>query len=544
MSRGNHDDKTLEELPGLDGRPAVHDDVHVLLECDRPLAGSTRHCIDDVDCVLFRRGPVRRFTREAVAGVRTLTLEVPDRHMSSVHGGLRRFAGQWLFEDTGSRNGSYLGGRRISGAALVDGHVLQLGHTLFLFRSTEVTKRSGEAQADREPERGPPGEVVTLSHSLEIGMDQALEAARAGTRVLFVGEAGSGKEALARDLHARVGGSGTFVCVRCAELGERAGDALESALAGAAGGAVFLDRVDTLGRDGERALVLALESLPRRRTPRVLGSIPSNEGRPTSVRADVLASLFPTWIAVPPLRERVEDLGLLVSQLLAGARDAPSLHIEPTMGQSLALHDWPRNLPELEDCVRTSLANASDRRLSWSPSEETDPAGTAKRDPPPPRPRLDSANHRLATEGEADEDFAREVRRALKCNLSPHLLQRNGLLETAMVREATQDAAAASVTAPALREIVLAAIDSLRQSSARGAKQAGVLQLTFVEPAATQQEAADRLGMAFGTYRRHVTAGLVALTEILWFREQTARRHRGGAEAGRGDGPAGHLRSG
>jgi hypothetical protein len=545
VSAGLHDDKTLEDLPGPDRRPSAHDDIHVVLECDRPLAGSTRHCIDDIDCIVFRRGPARAATRESVAGVRTLTLETPDRHMSSVHGGVRRFAGQWLFEDTGSRNGSYLQGRRISGAALADGHVLQMGHTLFLFRSRDLPNGPGDSPVDLSSERDDDA-LATLSHALEASLRLALDALVADAAVVLAGEAGTGKEILARGLHARAGARGAFVSLVCPSLGGAPGEAINSACTRAAGGTLFLDRLEGIGPDGALALAAALRSRDRTRELRVIGSLRSNEpgAALSGLDQELAAALSACSVSVPPLRDRIEDLGTLASRMLGDANDPEALRIDPGMGQALSLHDWPHNVRELEGCLRSGAASATDGRLRWSPPEAAheSPEG----DGPPRRPPLESSSQRRAPEiqTEPTEHFAQDVRRALKCNLSLHLLQRNGLLTSEMVLEAARGASAASVTAPLLREIVLGAIESLRQSSARGAKQASALQLTFVEPAPSQQEAADRLGMAFGTYRRHITAGLVELTGILWFLEQAARRRRIDAEGTPDEGIDEGLRSG
>jgi hypothetical protein len=545
VSAGHHDDKTLEDLPGPDRRPSVHDDIHVVLECDRPLAGSTRHCIDDIDCVVFRRGPTRAATRESLSGVRTLTLETPDRHMSSVHGGMRRFAGQWLFEDTGSRNGSYLQGRRISGAALIDGHALQLGHTLFLLRSRDLPNGPRDTVPDRSSD-GDDGPLATLSHALETALQLALDAFRAGTAVVLAGEAGTGKEVLARGLHAQAGAGGSFATLACPSLGEAPGEAIDAAFARAAGGTLFLDRLEAIGRDGARALASALQSFEWTPNFRVIGSLRSNDpgAALSGVDEDLIAALSPYALPVPPLRDRIEDLGTLASRMLGRTTDPEALRIDPGMGQALALHDWPHNVRELEGCLRSGAASAADGHLRWSPPQAAHeaPEGNA----PSERPPLESSSHRRAPEVQTEPtgEFAQDVRRALKCNLSLHLLQRNGLLESEMVLDAARGASAASITAPLLREIVLAAIESLRQSSARGAKQASALQLTFVEPAPSQQDVADRLGMAFGTYRRHITAGLVELTGILWFREQAARRRRIEAEGTSNEGMDERLRSG
>src|SRR6202035_478947 len=70
-----------------------------------------------------------------------------------------------------------------------------------------------------------------------------------------------------------------------------------------------------------------------------------------------------------------------------------------------------------------------------------------------------------------------------------------------------------------------------------------ILDLTYLNPAPKQEAAADRLGLSFSTYRRHLTAGVDRLTEWLWQQEQEALRAETVAEqttgsAGVGEEPA------
>ncbi len=57
-------------------------------------------------------------------------------------------------------------------------------------------------------------------------------------------------------------------------------------------------------------------------------------------------------------------------------------------------------------------------------------------------------------------------------------------------------------------------------ASPRDEKLRRVIELTYFRPAAKQEAAADRLGLAFGTYRRHLTSALSRLADWLWNREQ------------------------
>jgi hypothetical protein len=554
------DDHTLEDFPSEGRRPSGHDDLHIVLECDRPLAGSTRHCIDDVHQVLFRRGRERRFTREVESGTRSLVLEVPDSRMSSLHATLRRVDGHWLLEDAGSRNGSYVEGRRVERANAVDGSIFQLGHTHFLVRSTDIPKtvvdgpRDVVSAADRESALG------TMSHERGALVARMVDAARGGVAVLLIGEAGSGKDSVARAIHGAAGHRGAFVPVQCVLLGrgpdtgQDGGDivaALKACFERAAAGTLFLNELEGLSLEAQMALLPLLRSTHRTRVASILSSVRSTEPRPQVPRisADLLAELAAFTMPVPPLRDRREDLGSLVAQILlrSGAADRRSITIDPVMGQALLQHDWPYNISELYSCIRSAIAVSATGSMRWSPPPLHYARTTATRAPEtddPTSPRGPDPSNEIAsipTSGEPDTQFAQTLRRALRCNLSVSGLQKNGLLGSHMVLEMTKGSPAATATVPALREIVLSAIESLHESSPRGAKQSRVLQLTFIEPTSTQQEAADRLAMAFGTYRRYVTSALAELTGILWFRELSARQRRERIEAPGKDAVAGEA---
>jgi pSer/pThr/pTyr-binding forkhead associated (FHA) protein len=542
MSGGWHDESTLEDLPRQDGSASDHDDLHVVFECDRPGAGSTRHCLDDVDQVVFRRAKERRSRREAEAGIRRLAVEVPDSRMSSVHATMRRTAGRWLLEDADSRNGSYLEGRRIKRAQLTDGAVFQFGHTYLLLRSRNLPEGPGEGPRDASSTvDGSP--LATLDHRHGALFARMLEASRGRVPVLLIGEAGSGKDSVAREIHAVAARRGAFVVVPCALVGRHeaggGGDVaaqLTEAFALAVGGTLYFDEIEALSAEAQVALLPLLRSRKKTRVAGVLSSLRSGETSLAVPRiaADLFAELAGFTVPLPPLRERREDLGALLATILAraarGRGAAPT--IDPSMGQALLQHDWPYNLSELESCVRSAISLSGAGPLRWSPPalhyghgrplgarESTTPAAAS----PDPSASIPS---------EPDVEFAQALRRALRCNLSVSGLQRNELLTSQMVFEATQGSVAATSTVPALRDIVLWSLDSLGSSSPRGRKQAQVVRLTFIEPAATQQEAADRLAMAFGTYRRYVTSALAELTSILWFRELSARRRRERSEAG------------
>ncbi|MBV9949844.1 MAG: sigma 54-interacting transcriptional regulator [Myxococcales bacterium] len=456
--------------------------------------------------------------------------------MSSRHARLRRVDGTWVIEDSGSRNGSYLEGRRVDRASLVDGSLFELGHTHFMLRSRVVARGlpSGAPDVGEAGSRDPA--LWTLSHEREATLLRMVEATRACTSILLVGEAGAGKDTLARALHGASGRPGAFIAVYCPLLsGASDAGGLDDLAAGLArdferaeGGTVLLNEIEELKPPAQLALLSLLRARPQDGRTGLISTVRSHELSPKvpPILADLLGALAGLAVPLPPLREMREDMGNFVARFLAraGASD-PGPRLDPAMGRALLLHDWPYNLSELESCIRTALAQATDAGLWWSPSPLVRPHRPAAESRQPAEPGADGRfEHSVEVVTEPEADFALHVRRALKCNLSVAGLQKNGLLQSRRVLESTRGSGAATDTVPALRKLILSAIEALGASSPRGEKQARVLHLTFVKPAATQQEAADALAMAFGTYRRYVTSALAELTSMMWFDELAARR--------------------
>src|SRR5262249_22630525 len=111
----------------------------VVLACDSPEAGASRHAMAEVDEVRIGRGVARRVARRTVEARRVLELALPDARLSEVHAALTREGDEWVLVDKGSRNGAYVRGRRVSRQQLMEGDIVELGRTLFLFRRDMIT---------------------------------------------------------------------------------------------------------------------------------------------------------------------------------------------------------------------------------------------------------------------------------------------------------------------------------------------------------------------------------------------------------------------
>jgi len=88
----------------------------------------------------------------------------------------------------------------------------------------------------------------------------------------------------------------------------------------------------------------------------------------------------------------------------------------------------------------------------------------------------------------------------------------------AAVRQALRDYTRPAATAATLQRLLREAAEALA-ANPRDERLYRALACTFFEPAATQELAAERLGLPFSTYRYHLAGGLRRVTERLWRRE-------------------------
>jgi adenylate cyclase len=115
-------------------------------------------------------------------------------------------------------------------------------------------------------------------------------------------------------------------------------------------------------------------------------------------------------------------------------------------------------------------------------------------------------------------DFGSAVRDALRHYVRTDLLAGNALLHAQLLTRSGPGAA----TPQALKALIAETAESLFANQ-RDQRLYRVLELTYFNPAPKQEAAAERLGMSFSTYRRHLAAGVDRLTEWLWQREQEVR---------------------
>ena len=118
----------------------------------------------------------------------------------------------------------------------------------------------------------------------------------------------------------------------------------------------------------------------------------------------------------------------------------------------------------------------------------------------------------------SETEFAAAVRDVLRDFTQPDLLATNPLIQSRLVLDQTGRDVDARQRTAALQRLIKTAAESL-QASPREAKLYRAVYHTYLQPALTQEQAAEILDVPFSTYRRHLKAGIQRLTDILWQQE-------------------------
>lgn len=232
---------------------------------------------------------------------------------------------------------------------------------------------------------GAPG-LVAVSHGMEESVKLAKKLAATELPVTILGETGSGKGLLARLVHASSARSnGPFVTFESGAWPERLLEAElfggtatpeAGALAAARGGTLFVNDIEELPLDLQLRLVRVLDSGAGRRSHRFSHERPadlrlvaaSSADLSTLVaskrfRRDLYFRLAAAVVRLPALRDRPEDLPVLVNALLHDLK-RPDVQVPPETIERLKTHTWPGNVRELKNTLSCALAFAENEVLA------------------------------------------------------------------------------------------------------------------------------------------------------------------------------------
>jgi two-component system nitrogen regulation response regulator NtrX len=239
------------------------------------------------------------------------------------------------------------------------------------------------------------GEIVGASEAVRGLVQQIERVAATGARVLITGENGTGKELVARALHAQSGrAKAPFIEVNCAAIPS---ELIESELFGhmkgsftgavqdragkfeqADGGTLFLDEIGDMSLAAQAKVLRVLQegevtriggAKVRKVEVRVIAATNKrleDEIAAGRFREDLYYRLNVVPIAVPPLRERREDIPMLVQHFLerlSTESGLPMRTVDEAAMDRLAALDWPGNIRELRNTVERLLILSTGTRI-------------------------------------------------------------------------------------------------------------------------------------------------------------------------------------
>lgn len=313
-------------------------------------------------------------------------LILPDDTVSRHHCELSRAGNGILVRDLGSTNHTRIGRSKVREATLEPGATLTVGDVDLVLRAEPQSAEVLPSEHDHF------GEAIGPSLAMRTAFGVLERIAPSDASVLLLGETGTGKDVLARSVHAKSPRRAQpFVVVDCGavsynlieselfghERGAFTGavNARQGAFETARRGTVFLDEVGELPLDVQPKLLRVLENGEFRRVggnkplqseARILAATKRDlkaEVERGKFREDLYFRLAVVPVTVPPLRQRREDIPRLIKHFLEDAQKKDPAAAAVSLGDetiaALTAHDWPGNVRELRNVLARAIYMAA-----------------------------------------------------------------------------------------------------------------------------------------------------------------------------------------
>ena len=308
-------------------------------------------------------------------------ISLDDAAVSRVHATIEVSEGGYMLRDMGSKNGTIVNDLRVKEVFLDNKTVFQVGSTRIEFVTTGETAEVTFSGNERF------GNMLGKSLNMREIFSLLERVAPTDYTVLVEGESGTGKELVAEAVHMHSARSkGPFIVVDCSAIARElieselfghvkgaftgAVGARKGAFEAARGGTLFLDELGELPLDLQPKLLRALENkevkpvgsnTTLKTDVRIVAATNRNlihEVREGNFREDLYYRFAVIKVALPPLRERLEDIPLLVDAFLQKARSLANrqdVDIAYRTMEKLKRHKWPGNVRELKNFIERAV---------------------------------------------------------------------------------------------------------------------------------------------------------------------------------------------
>ncbi|MBK7858755.1 MAG: sigma 54-interacting transcriptional regulator [Archangiaceae bacterium] len=308
-----------------------------------------------------------------VGGDTTNDLVLTDGTVSRRHIEVERVQGGLILRDLGSRNGTWIEGRRVVTAYVEPGDKIMLGKTKLAVkqqsRGTEIEVAGGETF----------GDMVGSSEAMRAVFSELRRTAKEDMNLLIEGETGTGKELAARAVHEHSGRRfGPFRVVDCSLLEPGNADkelfGPEGAFASAEGGTLFFDEIAEVPAPVQPKLLRVIDTkeMPtgtgksKPTNIRIIASSARNlteEIEQNRFRKDLYFRLAVGKVRLPPLRTRKADIPVIAQVLVKKLGTQVELS-----AQTLSLlegYEWPGNVRELRNVLERGALMQQTGNSSW-----------------------------------------------------------------------------------------------------------------------------------------------------------------------------------
>ncbi|NRA33151.1 MAG: sigma 54-interacting transcriptional regulator [Polyangiaceae bacterium] len=313
-------------------------------------------------------------------------IHLPVEAVSRRHAKLTWEKGRLSIRDLNSTNGVLVDGRQVQACVLEHNSEVRIGDAILKYVDHDCEKY-GRHRVDGtiidSASSPPPSGFLVGGYQIYAIARELEQISKTNLSVMLLGESGTGKEVVAREIHRMSERSGPFVGVNCAAIPK---NLLESELFGykrgafsgadrdklgiirsAHEGTLLLDEIGDMPLDAQVKLLRVLQSKevypvgstkPETVDLRVICATHRNLRQMQDdgeFRQDVFARLNEYQLPLPPLRDRKEDVYMLLQAFLK-RHERPDLAVNFHFMTGLLQYDWPYNVRELEACVKRCVA--------------------------------------------------------------------------------------------------------------------------------------------------------------------------------------------